>query len=82
MGIRCSAKYIAKQLEGFTTTDVYKMWMDMELVVKDKLGGYSLTQKGIDIGGRVSKSNYNPVPTFDDDKIIKTMINWYKKNKK
>lgn len=82
MGIRCSARYIAQQLEGFTTKDVYKMWLDMGLVVKDKFGGYSLTVLGFNLGGKVSKSNYNPVPTFDDDKIIELMIDWYNKHQK
>lgn len=76
--MRKSARYIARELIGFSTSDVYALWRDMGLVKKDGFGGWSLTALGFEVGGRVSRSNYNPVPTFDSDKIIDMMIDFCK----
>ena len=35
---RKSARFIAQMLCNYTTTDVYEIWKDMGLVVKDKFG--------------------------------------------
>lgn len=78
---RMSARFIAQQLIGFTTKDVYEMWNDMGIVKKDKLGDWVLTELGRALGGRVSQGNH-PVPTFKADEIIDKMIEFYNKNHK
>jgi hypothetical protein len=78
---RMSAKYFARELIGFTTADVYEFWKDMGLVVKDKFGDWALTELGRSHGGKISKSNYRPVPTFEFDKIFPMMETFYLKFK-
>lgn len=78
---RKSARFIAQELIGYTTADVYKIWNDMNLVCKDKFGNWTITEFGRSIGGRMSKSDHLSVPTFDADKIIDTMTEWYKTHK-
>jgi len=80
--MRKSARYIAQELIDFSVADVYELWKDMGLVKKDGLGGWSLTALGFRVGGRVSRSNYNPVPTFESDKIIDMMIDFCKNKTK
>lgn len=79
---RKSAKFIAQELIGYTTADVYEIWKDMGLVVKDKFGDWALTELGRSAGGKMSKSDHLPVPTFDADKVIDMMIGWYNTHKK
>ena len=76
--MRKSARYIAQELIDFSASDVYELWRDMGLVKKDGIGGWALTALGFSVGGRVSRSNYNPVPTFDSNKIIDMMIDFCK----
>ena len=53
----------------FGTAWVYEMWENMGLVIKDKFGDWALTEAGRKIGGRMSNSNYLPVPTFELEEI-------------
>lgn len=78
---RMSARFIAQKLIDFTAADVYEIWNDMNLVCKDKFGDWVLTDLGRSIGGKMSKSDHFPVPTFDADKVIDMMIEWYKTHK-
>ena len=78
---RMSARFVAKEV-GMSTAWVYDMWKDMGLVVKDKLGDWVLTDLGREVGGRMSKSNSLPVPTFEFEIIEKMMIDFYDKNRK
>lgn len=80
--MRMSARYIAKELIGYTAADVYDLWYDMGLVIKDKFGDWALTELGRSIGGRMSKSDRLPVPTFDSDKVIDMMIDFYNEQHK
>ena len=80
--MRMLARYIAKELIGYTAADVYDLWYDMGLVIKDKFGDWALTELGRSIGGRMSKSDRLPVPTFDSDKVIDMMIDFYNEQHK
>lgn len=75
---RKSARFVAQELLNFSTSDVYECWKDMGLVVKDKFGDWILTEYGRSIGGKMSKNNHLPVPTFDTDQIIEMMIEFCK----
>ncbi len=77
---RKSARFIADMLINYTTKDVYEIWKDMGLVIKDKFGDWVLTDMGRSIGGKMSSSNRLSVPTFDADFIIEKMIEFCKKN--
>ena len=77
---RMSARFVGKAI-GTSAEWVYGMWKDMGLVIKDKFGDWALTEAGRSIGGRMSKSNYSPVPTFDFEVIEKLMIDFYKKHR-
>ena len=79
---RKSARYIAQELIGYTAADIYEIWKDMGLVIKDKFGDWALTEVGRSIGGRMSKTNRCPVPTFDFEVIEKMMIDFYNKHRK
>lgn len=78
--MRASAREIAKYLEGYTTKDVYDILKDMGYIAKDTIG-WKLTELGRANGGKMSKSNF-PTPTFDVDKIINQMIEFWHKLKK
>lgn len=78
---RMSARYIAIKL-GQSAAWVYEMWKDMGLVAKDKFGDWTLTEAGRSIGGKMSKSNHLPVPTFDFETIEKMMVDFYNKHRK
>lgn len=78
--MRKSARYIAQELINYTTDDVYEIWKDMGLVLKDRFGDWDLTELGKSIGGKLSKSNVRPVPTFDSAMIIDKMIEFCKAN--
>ncbi len=71
---RKSARFIADMLINYTPKDVYEIWKDMGLVIKDKFGDWVLTDLGKEIGGRMSNGNHLSVPTFDADSIIEKMI--------
>lgn len=75
---RMSARFVAREV-GMSTTWVYDLWNSMGIVVKDKFGDWILTEAGRKIGGRMSKSNHCPVPTFDFDAIEQLMIDTYNK---
>ena len=76
-----SARFIAQELINYTTKDVYDIWKDMGLVVKDTFGDWVITELGRSIGGKMSKGNRLSVHVFDSDKIIDMMIDFYKKTK-
>ena len=78
---RMSARFVGKAV-GMSTEWGYGMWKDMGLVIKDKFGDWALTEVGKSIGGRMSKSNHCPVPTFDFEIIEKMMIDFYNKHRK
>ena len=79
--LRESANFIAKRLIGYTAEDIYEIWSDMGLVIKDKSGEWILTELGSSVGGRMSKNTYLAVPTFDPETIIAKMIEWNKSKK-
>lgn len=76
---RKSARFIAQMLCNYKTKDVYEIWKDMGLVVKDKFGDWILTDLGKNIGGKMSNGNRLSVPTFDAETIINEMIEFCKK---
>lgn len=76
---RKSARFIAEMLCNYTTKDVYDIWRDMGLVIKDKFGDWVLTDLGRSLGGKMSNGNRLSVPTFDADFIIEKMIEFCKK---
>lgn len=78
---RMSARFVGRAV-GMSPKWVYGMWKDMGLVVKDKFGDWALTAAGHNIGGRMSKSNHCPVPTFDFEVIEQMMIDFYNKHRK
>ena len=80
MGMK-SARFIAQELINYTTKDVYEIWKDMGLVIKDKFGDWVITELGRSIGGKMSKGTRLSVPIFDSDKIIDMMRDLYKKTK-
>lgn len=75
---RMSARFVAIEV-GKSTAWVYEMWENMGLVIKDKFGDWALTEAGRKIDGRMSNSNYLPVPTFELEEIKKLMIDFYNK---
>ena len=75
---RKSARFIAGMLSNYTTQDVYDIWKDMGLVIKDKFGGWILTDLGRSLGGKMSNGNRLSVPTFNADFIINKMIEFCK----
>lgn len=78
---RMSARFVAQRV-GMSTQWVYSLWKEMGIVCKDKFGDWILTETGKDLGGRMSKSNHCPVPTFDFEVIEKMMIDFYTRNRK
>ena len=76
---RKSARLIAQMLRNYTTKDVYEIWKDMGLVVKDKFGDWILTDLGKNIGGKMSNGNRLSVPIFDAEFIINKMIEFCEK---
>lgn len=76
-----SARFIGQKVQ-LSTKSVYEMWEKMGFVVKDKFGDWALTELGRINGGKMSKSNNLPVPTFEFDDIVEKMIDFYKKNHK
>lgn len=77
--MRMSARFVAQEV-GKSTSWVYDLWEKMGFVIKDKFGDWILTEAGRASSGRMSKSSYRPVPTFDFDIIEQKMIDFYKKN--
>ena len=77
---RKSARFIADMLANYKTKDVYDIWKDMGLVVKDRFGDWVLTEAGRACGGKMSSGNRLSVPTFDADLIINKMIEFCKQN--
>lgn len=69
---RMSARFLGIKL-GKTTADIYKTWKKIGVLTKDKFGDWTLTELGRTIGGKMSKSNYVSVPTFECDPIVKMM---------
>ncbi|MBP3554169.1 MAG: hypothetical protein J6K63_00865 [Clostridia bacterium] len=78
---RMSARFVGRAV-GMSTEWVYGMWKDMGLVIKDNFDDWTLTAAGHNLGGRMSKSNHRPVPTFDFEVIEKLMIDFYNKYRK
>lgn len=75
---RMSASFVGREV-GMKTELVYDVWKNMGLVIKDKFGDWALTEAGRNIGGRMSKSNYCPVPTFEFEVIEKMMRAFWNK---
>ena len=75
---RKSARFIAEMLSNYTTKDVYEIWKDMGLVMKDKFGDWILTDLGRSMGGKMSNGNRLSVPTFNAYFIIDKMIEFCK----
>ena len=73
--VRSTAEELAETLNDPAVTAGY-------VSVKDKFGDWALTEAGREIGGRMSKSNHLPVPTFEFEKIEKLMIDFYNKHRK
>lgn len=78
---RMSARYVAQKVK-MNTALVYDLWNTMGIVAKDKFGDWTLTEAGREIGGRMSKNNYCPVPTFDFNVIEQLMIDACKEHRK
>lgn len=78
---RMSARYVAQKVK-MNTALVYDLWNTMGIVAKDKFGDWTLTEAGREIGGRISKNNYCPVPTFDFNVIEQLMIDACKEHRK
>ena len=76
---RMSARFIGIKL-GKATAEIYDMWKQMGLVTKDKFGDWILTELGKNRGGKMSKSNYLAVPTFEYDSVVKLMEKFEKNN--
>ena len=74
---RMSARFIGIKL-GKTTAEIYDIWKQMGVVAKDKFGDWILTELGRNIGGKMSKSNYLSVPTFEYDPIVNMMKDFEK----
>ena len=77
---RKSARFIADMLSNYTTKDVYDIWKEMGLVIKDNMGDWTLTELGKNIGGKMSNGNRLQVPTFEAEMIIEKMIQFCKDN--
>ena len=75
---RKSARFIAGMLSNCTTQDVYEIWKDMGIVVKDAFGDWVITDLGRSIGGRMSNGSRLSVPIFDAEFIIDKMIEFCK----
>jgi len=69
---RMSARYIGITI-GKNTQWVYEAWKTIGLVTKDKFGDWTLTDYGRQVGGKMSRSNYLSVPTFEYDAVKKLM---------
>ena len=78
---RMSARYVGREV-GQSAEWVCWMWKNMGIIIKDKFGNWVLTEKGRSIGGRMSKNNNHPVPTFVFEDIEKLMIDFYEKHHK
>lgn len=78
---RMSARYVAQKVR-MNTALVYDLWNNMGIVTKDKFGDWTLTEAGRKIGGRMSKNNYCPVPTFDFNVIEQLMTDACKEHRK
>lgn len=76
---RKSARFIAEMLCNYTATDVYDVWKDMGLVVRDKFGDWILTDFGKSYGGKMSNGSSLSVPSFEADFIIEKMIKFCEK---
>ncbi|MBE6747062.1 MAG: hypothetical protein E7558_06390 [Ruminococcaceae bacterium] len=76
---RMSARFVGNVV-GKSAKWVYALWEEMGIVTKDKLGDWILTDAGKEIGGKMSRNNYCPVPTFDFEVIEKLMIDFYNKH--
>ena len=76
-----SARFVGNRV-GMSAKWVYDMWKDMGLVINNNSGGWSLTELGRSVGGRMSKGSYSSVPTFDFEVIEQMMIDFYNKYRK
>lgn len=72
---RMSARFFGSKL-NISTQEVYSVWEDMGIVVKNKIGDWIVTEAGTKIGGRSSKGF--GVPTFDFDSIKAIMLKYMK----
>jgi hypothetical protein len=78
---KMSARYIGQKV-CMKTAEVYDMWNDMGLVVKDQFGDWIITELGKKIGGKMSNGNRLSVPIFELKMIEEKMIDFYNKNVK
>ena len=72
---RVSARFFGNKAI-ISTQRVYEIWHALGLIMKNKYGDWTLTNAGIEIGGRMSKSSYLSVPTFEYD-VIKPLVDKY-----
>lgn len=79
---RMSARFVARKVRICTTWKGYDLWNSMGIVAKNKFGDWALTKAGREIRGRMSKSNYCTVPTFDFNAIEQLMIDACKEHRK
>lgn len=77
---RMSARGFARELIGYSTSDVYEFWRDMGLVVKGKFGTWVLTALGVENGGKMSSSNH-PTPTFNIEELFPKMVAFYEQHR-
>lgn len=77
---RMAAKFFAREI-GTSPAWVYDIWNKMGLVIRDGFGGWALTDLGRELGGRMSKSNYCPVPTFVFEVIEPKMREFFLKHR-
>ena len=70
--MRMSARFFGQKI-GKTASQVYEKWHELGIVKPSKFGDWDITDLGHKLGGRMSRSNYRPVPTFDFETIKKLM---------
>lgn len=78
---RVSARFIIHKFGMSDVKWLYSIWKEMGLVMKDNFGDWTLTNLGRNIGGKMSHSSHLPVPTFDEDVIIKLTKEFLKNRK-
>lgn len=77
---RMSARYIASKM-CMTASSVYNTWEEMGLVMKNQYGDWTLTNLGLEAGGRMSRNNYLSVPTFELESIRKLMREFWSQSR-
>lgn len=78
--MRASAHFFGKE-RGESAKFIYDMWEKMGLIVKDKAADWLLTERGRELGGGLSKGKFATI-TFDKDKLLPLMDDFYEKHMK